>query len=114
MALRADAQQKEASGDWDDISAAVAVSLSVSELVLVATESPDAGHRVYRLRSARDEPGVLVVERLSPADEGDPVLLRLSCSVGRFGDPARERAVLERVSTRLGQLRGVEVSPIRW
>lgn len=112
--LRADAQRRMASGDWDDVSAAVAVSLSVAELVLVSTEDPEPTRRVFHLRSSRDEPAELVVERLSPVGAPDPVELRLSCTVGRFGDAARERAVLGRVAERLGQLRGVEVSPIHW
>lgn len=97
--------------DWDDVRASVAGALGECDLVLVRLDTPRPGLLVYTLRSSRDEPAVLTVRRLD--QEPDPVGLELTCSIGRFGDPERERDFLRLVADRLGQLRGVEVAPIR-
>jgi hypothetical protein len=98
--------------DWDDIEAAVAGALGKSELVRVRLDRPDPARLVYTLRTSRDEPAVLAVTRLDAPGSPDPVRLGLTCSVGRFGDAAREREFLGLVTARLEQLRGVEVAPM--
>ena len=96
--------------DWADAEAAVSAALGKSELVKVRLKRPDPSRLVYTLRTSRDEPAVLTITR----GEGvaDPVPMFLTCSIGRFGDPRREREFLALVAQRLGELRGVEVAPI--
>lgn len=107
----AGAAATEVSADWDDIEAAVAGALGRSELVRVRLDRSDPGRLVYTLRTSRDEPAVLTIARLDTLGSPDPVRLGLTCSVGRFGDAAREREFLGLVAARLEQLRGVEVVP---
>ena len=99
--------------DWDDLQAAVGFALSRTELVRVSVFRPTEDRVEFRLRSSRDEPGLLVATREDEWCGGDPVTMTLTCTVGRFGDPAREQQFLELVAERLGQLRGVEVAPIK-
>lgn len=99
--------------DWDDLQAAVGFALSRTELVRVSVLRPTEDRVEFRLRSSRDEPALLVAAREDGWRGGDPVSITLTCTVGRFGDPAREQQFLELVAERLGQLRGVEVAPIR-
>jgi hypothetical protein len=99
--------------DWDDVRASVGAALGGSELVLVRLDAPEPDRLVYTLRTSRDEPASLTVQRLDPPGAPDPVRLALTCSVGRFGDAAREREFLLLVAERLEQLKGVEVAPIR-
>lgn len=109
---RAGAAAAEVSADWDDIEAAVAGALTQSELVRVRLDRPDSGRLVYTLRTSRDEPAVLTIARLDTPGVSDPIRLGLACSVGRFGDAAREREFLGLVAARLEQLRGVAVAPL--
>lgn len=108
----AGAAAAEVSADWDDIEAAVAGALGQSELVGVRLDRSDPDRLVYTLRTRRDEPAVLAVTRLDSPGSPDPVRLGLACSVGRFGDAAREREFLGLVAARLEQLRGVAVAPL--
>lgn len=102
----------DTSADWDDVGAAVAAALSESELVEVRADRSDPARLVDTLRTSRDEPAVLTVERLDEPDSSGPVRLRVTCSIGRFGDPEREREFIALIVDRLERLRGVEVAPI--
>ena len=103
----------ETVADWDDVEAAVSVALRRTELVLAAARRPEEGRMEFRLRSSRDEPGLLVVTRGVATGDGGPVPMTLTCSVGRFGDVRSEQQLLAFVVERLTQLRGVEVAPIK-
>lgn len=96
-----------ASGDWDDARAAAAAAVPAVELAIVHVEEPTPDRLIFELLSARDEPGELVIERRPGSGELD-----VRARVGRFGDPRRERALVEAVRRRLGQLRGVDVAPL--
>ena len=98
--------------DWADVEAAVTVALGKSELVKVRLERPDPSRLVYTLRTSRDEPATLTIDRLDGLETADPVRMRLGCRVGRFGDTPREGMFLSLVAERLEQLRGVEVAPL--
>lgn len=104
----------EAVADWNDVEAAVTAALGRTDLVMVRVERPADDRVEFSLWSARDEPGQLVVTR-GPRTEGDEAVpLELVCTVGRFGDPSREAELLALVVHRLGQLKGVEVAPLKW
>lgn len=98
--------------DWDDAEAAVSAALGKSELVKVRLERAGGSRLVYVLRTSRDEPAEFTITRGDRWGWADPVPLLLTCSIGRFGDPQREREFLALVAERLGQLRGVEVAPL--
>lgn len=108
----ADASATTVEADWDDADASVKVALGQVGIASVGVDrSPQ--RLDYRLRTPRDEPGSLTLERVDPTDTVDPVEIRVTSSIGRFGDPERERELIERVAARLDQLRGVEVAPVR-
>jgi len=112
--------------DWDDVEPAIGVALGRTELVKVRIERPTPDRIEVRLRSSKDEPGLLVVTReaavaatiddraAEPAADriAESVPMTLTCTVGRFGDPAREQQLLAYVVERLEQLKGVEFSPV--
>jgi hypothetical protein len=106
--------QVQTNADWDDLEPAVALALGRTELVRLRIDRPEPGRVEFVLRSSRDEPARLTAERLAPPDTPDPVDIRLTCTVGRFGDPARERQFLDLIVRRLTQLRGVETAPARF
>ena len=111
--ILAGAATSEVLADWDDVEAAVSVALSNTELVKVGVNRADPARRVYTLRTSKDEPAGLTIERLGPLVDGEPVTLLATCSIGRFGDAEREREFLGLIVRRLEQLRGVEVAPLR-
>ncbi|HZW09936.1 MAG TPA: hypothetical protein VFF69_08535 [Phycisphaerales bacterium] len=103
----------EVLGDWDDVRSSVGVGLSQVGIAPLRVNSPEPDRLEYALRTPRDEPGRLTLERLAPAHEPDPVAIAITCSIGRFGDPEREAQLVARIRRRLEQLRGVEIAPIR-
>lgn len=72
---------------WKPIDRAVAAGAIEHLVVASPTEEVGAQFRTYRLLGPRDQPGVLRVER---TDAG----LSITVSIGRFGEPELEAAVL--------------------
>lgn len=107
-------------GDWDDIPAAVDVAVGKCEMAVVRgpdKSAPDYGAvQQYELRTVTDEPARLIIRRRA-ADNGrgetGAVPLEIDAIVGRFGDAARERRLIDAVRRRLSQLVGVDFAPIR-
>ena len=64
------------------------------------------------IRTAAAELGLLVVERVGNDAPAGPMALRLTCTIGRSGNPAKERRVIAEVRERLLDLRGVEFAPV--
>jgi hypothetical protein len=94
--------------DWNDVDAAVEVAVKKAEVALDGPPRRSQGRTVYPLRTVRDEPGELTVER----SEGD--LITVSAKLGRFGeDKDREARLVGAVTRRLKDLRGVEHAPIK-
>lgn len=103
------------SADWDDVDAAVGVAVGAAEAAVTGARTNGPDERVYYLRTVADEPGILVVSR-SPEPAGAagsaPSNITLRTSIGRFGNPDRERRLLEAVARRLTDLRGRQYSPL--
>jgi hypothetical protein len=113
----------QAVGDWNDIDAAVEVAVKKAELAVVeardATDERGRAQRVFTLVGLGNEPAELIVtakggagDKSSLAQAG-PVAMQLSASVGRFGDAAREKTLVNALRARLGQLSGVDFAPLR-
>lgn len=105
--------------DWDDVPAAVSAGLGQRRwTVLDATgptrDKPEGEFR-YELVDKGDRPGVLAARRRAGASSAEhgPVGIELSAKLGRFGDAAEERALLNAVRARLTDLTGVDVAPLR-
>lgn len=110
--LRPDALAESVRADWDDADAAVhgglpPTGVTVTEVVPISSTS-----RQYRLRCMSGEDGALTIDRPA-AGAGQDAEIRVRCSIGRLGDPKLEKAVVESVTRRLHELRGVEYAPIR-
>lgn len=98
---------KSASGDWDDVDAAMDVGVSAAEMAIVnSSTSPDGSTRLYELRTVTDEPAWLKAQR------GEDGRVSLGARVGRFGDAAREQKLVESVAARLKALYGVDWAPV--
>jgi len=97
----------ETLADWDDLQTAVDAGASKAQMTILRSEK-DGNAVVYHLVTVLDRPAVLRVE---PGDDG---VVRLSARVGRFGDPRREKELLEWVSRRLEELHGVETRSLDW
>lgn len=106
--LGGDAAVADASGDWDDVDAAVTHAVGEVDLAVVERLATTPDRAEYRLLSVRDEPGVLTIER-----RPDRPNLLLEARVGRWGNPGVERGLIEALRKRLAQLRGVETAPLK-
>jgi len=93
-------------GDWTDVRAALEAAARRSQLAIVSSSGGD-GEIEFRLVGSRGEPGRLRAAKVSG-------LIELEAQIGLFGDPRAEARLLRDTQRRLEQLRGVDVSPIRW
>lgn len=101
--------------DWNDLDAAAEVASSEIEATVLRTSEPEAGLRVFDLRTVSDAPGVLEVRWLDGAPgltPGENALVEARCAVGRLGDPRREARLLGALKRRLTQLRGRDAAPL--
>ena len=97
-------------GDWNDVEAAAVVAADENETAIVTQELGEK-EQVFELLTILDEPGKLVAQR---EGEGvDKVPIRLTCSVGLFGNPQREASILRSAAGRLEDLAGVDFRPRR-
>jgi hypothetical protein len=122
--VRAGTEQLEILADWDDILAAAEVGLDQAEAVILApsrllttgnqpgevaeTREMDQWVRRLRFQTSLDHRGELL---FATPDKGSPVPIVVQCRLPQ--DPARRRLILQRVATRLADLRGVDAAPIR-
>lgn len=97
-------------GDWNDVEASVLAALSDNEVAILHEELGDTKQKFELLR-VTDDAGWIVAMRESTADT-DRIRIRLTAKIGYFGDPPRERKLLDSVARRLRQLAGVEYRPI--
>jgi hypothetical protein len=98
--------------DWNDVEAAVLVSTEpIEAAILEQRETPSRWE--FDLVTVAAEPASLVAERATGDGPGEAVMIQLTARVSDFGDPARERILLERVRGRLLDLKGVDVRPLR-
>lgn len=103
--LVGEVSERSAAGDWADLDAAVEVALESAEVAVIGSgHTPDRA--TYQLVSLEGRPGELVIAR------GESGRLTLSARIGRFGDPARERRLLDAVAGRLARLGGVDIAPL--
>lgn len=101
-------------GDLNDIDVSVDAALARAGVAPLSMEVRQDGTRVWELRTARDEPGELLVRIGKPDREGGPVPVELKCRVGRFGHPETETLIVKSVAKRLEDLRGRSVYRITW
>lgn len=98
-------------GDWDDVEASLSAVIGEVEMAILSqTNLPD--EQAFELLSVGDEPG-FVYARRRPEAGTDLIPITLSCSLGFFGDPLAERALVSAMATRLKDLAGVGARPIR-
>ncbi len=114
------ASQARINGDWDDIDAAIDVGATEAEMAVLSADLPTGGRRIIRLKTVQDQPVILVIDRAGDpqgaagagpggASEGE---ITMRCTVGRFGDPAREARLLKALSHRLKALWKVQTRPL--
>lgn len=101
-------------GDFDDLETSIDTGLTKAGVAPVHWHEPAAGTRIYELRTARDQPGELVVVVGPEALPDGSVPVELRCRIGRFGEPELERRVMAEIALRLEELRGREVYRIKW
>ncbi|MFO0859326.1 MAG: hypothetical protein U0570_02130 [Phycisphaerales bacterium] len=101
-----------ATGDWDDVNAAVLAAAQHREMAVVSQSQPDAKTLEYHLITVNSEPVTVIVTRdslpnpdMRLSQEG-PIALRIAVTVGRFGDSTKEREFIDDMRTRLGDLVG--------
>jgi hypothetical protein len=99
--------------DWNDVDAAAERAAYLSEMAFMEAWTNDAGQRVCKLRTIRDETAWLLVERVAAGSpSGESVALKLSARVGVFGNPDSEARLLRNVQSRLRELHGVATCEI--
>lgn len=92
-----------------DISAAVSRAITELSLAPLRVQTPGPGQIEYELISSNDEPGWLRIRFDASADDPPSAARRardisLEASIGRFGDPARQRRFLDSISRNLRTL----------
>jgi len=101
-----------ATGDWDDVNAAVLAAAQHREMVVESESQPDPKTLVFDLLTVRSEPVTVTVTRNSLADpsvrmsQEGPIALNIEVKVGRFGDSKREQELIDDIRSRLGDLVG--------
>ncbi len=105
-------------GDWDDVSNAVGVAAGKCQMALVESREVGEDEREYELLTVTDEPVRVRVRRAArPAPgRGEPASaerFQIRADVGRFGDLALERALIDHIKVRLSDLAGVDFAPVR-
>lgn len=106
-------------GDWSDVHAAALTATEPMELAIIERREPGMGVIEFSLLSVRSESGVLIAELVEPTElmgdgraEGEGVQIRLRARIGLFGDPQRERELIDRAASRLAELAGRGTAPI--
>jgi hypothetical protein len=98
---------RSVTGDWDDVEAAVIVGAAKAEVAILWPPTVEPDRQVYELLGVAGEPGRL---EASLAEDGSIVL---TCSIGRFGNPAAESRLVRAVAQRLRDLHGRDYAPLR-
>lgn len=100
--------------DWDDVYAATVAAAGKTESVVLSTRTPSPNELVVELQTIRDEP-VEVTARMvgRPASDGGSVPIDITCRYGLLGDAGEQRRMLDAISARLVDLRGVDYRPVR-
>lgn len=94
-------------GDWNDAEAAAIVAAGQNELAILMVAPQGDAMLVVDMTTVGDDPVRLTARR------ADPDTIELEARVGRFGDPVRERALLQSVAKRLRDLSGRDWAPVR-
>ncbi|MEM9064573.1 MAG: hypothetical protein AAGB51_03690 [Planctomycetota bacterium] len=97
----------EASGDWDDVEAALIPALGLAEMAQLNAEL-DEGVKRFEIIDALDRRGF--VEVLGNEESG---VNELRARIGLTGDPEAAAGLLVGIARRLKDLVGRETAPIR-
>ncbi|MGH7243146.1 MAG: DUF3568 family protein [Phycisphaerales bacterium] len=101
-----------ATGDWDDVNAAVLAAAQHREMVVESQSRPDLKTQQFKLLTVRSEPVTVTVSRSSIPDQSvrasqeGTVAMTIEVKVGMFGDTKREQELIDDIRSRLGDLVG--------
>jgi len=98
-------------GDWNDVDAAVDVGLSAIEAASLGVDRSIPRLIVYEFVTIRDDQGQITIRLLDLPD--DEPGIEILASIGHFARPKEEQQLVRAIAHRLGQLYGVQVSPVR-
>ena len=105
-----------ATGDWDDVTAAVFYAATKTEMAMTGNgpefvETGDTGtvRALYLLHTIKDTLVHFEVRKQTAAASG-PV--GVTCRIGRFSDPELEQRFIRSFRRRLKQLKGRDVAPL--
>jgi hypothetical protein len=94
----------EATGNFDYAAAAVARAVGLAELTIEAKSQPDADTHVYRLLTAGNDPGYLIIRR---SEFGATA----QASLGHHGAPELEQELLDAFAERFEALKSGRAVP---
>lgn len=94
-------------GDFDDVPAAVYAASMAAQTVDVSASHPEPDRWEHELLTVDGAPGFL---RVLKRPDG---LIEMTCRIGRFGDPERERHYVAAIAARLEELHGRDYAPLR-
>ncbi len=97
----AQTHERRIEGDREDLTAAIRWAARQQEWVIASwSELPDGGRR-YQLMNTRDEPGWVECRDVDAAAGKKTFSGFATAGLGRFGNPARERALIKEIADRL-------------
>jgi hypothetical protein len=118
--------------DWDDVMGAIFTGSAEHGWVILTIEPPTETSQRFTMLSVKDEPGWVLATReplaqleagpqspdltASRSDQklrGDDTLIEFSISLGHFGQPEMEAAVLSSIFRRMAILKGVNAAPLQ-
>lgn len=106
----------EVRADWNDVEASMDVAAPRAELAVLSTEALEHGASLrFSVVTTTDEYGEITARRdgHGPSD-GENIPIVLEARIGRFGDPTRERLILNALARRLDQLHAKATAPLDW
>lgn len=107
-----------ATGDWDDVEAAVRVAAEKCQVAVVSVDRPNDRTIAFGFTTPTDERGTLTATRrldagVAPKPSDGPAAIELEARIGLFGDRHAERQFLRAIQDRLSGLTGVDWAPVR-
>ncbi len=110
---RAFTPPRDTDGPYRDLDAAVRFAAPQVDMAIMSANARDPALWRYTLLTTRDEEVTLDIHLPSPPpDPNSPIVpTSIVAHVGRFGDPARERALIQQIDDRLKALRKTGIAP---
>jgi hypothetical protein len=103
---------RDTQGPFRDVDSAVRYAGPHQDMTILTADASDPTLWRYTLTTTRDETVALDIHFAANPDPALPAEpTRIEARIGRFGDPARERALVREIENRLAAVRATGTAP---